>query len=348
MNFINHRILIIAKFCLIFSFITASASTYDYVKKVDPQLESQLISMGDKLLKALYQNQDLKQFTAFTLFAQTQTKKNFFSKLKNADVTILGKKSVGTEEDKGDRRETLAKIIAMMWKIYDVARKRGEDGTSTSYKLIDPQGKLFNYLKNYVALASQQSNVFAYDRDPKKNKSSHYKNVSPEGQWGIDVRFYANQSSLDIFPQDKSHCLFGKLSIDPNQPNILFIKFEHHGIAAPSEVVAHGINYLKSQMRTAAQKSNTRIEKTVRPEIIQKYLNLVAQMTPQDQAKFKTDDAETVREMLVTANAVAQALPQFKRAQEELMQTAKSIYPTDGDLIWDRTGNEIIIDMRSL
>ena len=144
--YFRNTLIIIAYF--IFTHISAYASTFNYITKVDGQVESQLISMGDKLLRALYQNQDLNQFTVFPMFTTSPGKQSAFSRLKITDLSILTKKSKGTEEEKDDRREMLAKIIAMMWKIYDIGRKQGEDSAlSSSYKLIDPQGKLYNYLK---------------------------------------------------------------------------------------------------------------------------------------------------------------------------------------------------------
>jgi hypothetical protein len=302
--------------------------------------------MGDQLIKGIYQNQDLTQIKVFPLFSPNKENKGIVEKLKGIDISIIGEKSQGTEEEKAARREMLAQVIAIMWKLYDMGRKQGEDARSASYKLIDPEGKVYAFLRKYVSMANQQNPVFAYERNPQKAQSSHYKSVSPESQWGVDVRFYANQASLGLLPYGKSHLLFGKLSIDPSQPNLLFVKFEDYGIAAPSETVLHGIAYLRAQLRSASEKAATRVENTIRPEIVREYLDIVSQLSPQEQAKFKTDQAESVRDILLTVNAIVKELPQFKTAQEHLLQTLNTLYPNDKENLSYRTGNEIIIDMR--
>jgi len=336
-------------FFLLISHLTVHSSDLAYVKEVDSSLEAQLIKIGGELLQALSQDQNIDQIQVLPLLLIKDKKKSLFSKAKSLDPSLLFKKSKATAAGDERRREHLAKIIAIMWKIRAIGKERGEDAVSASYKLVDPNNKLYTFLKSYVSLAKAHASSFAYERDPKKGKSSHYIDESPESQFGLDIRFQANQSSLPLLPYKKIHLLFGKIKIkESSQDNLLFIKFESQGIASPVETIKHGINYLKTFLRSSKEKLSARIEKVVRPEIVQAYLLLTNNLSPSEKSMVQADLATTVGEILSTSKKIMAMKPSFKEAGGKIYQIVKSLYPHDGSYSELRTGNEIIIDLSTL
>jgi hypothetical protein len=322
--------------------VKAQASEIQYINKVTPQLAGELTGVGGQLLHSLYQGHNVNAIDAFKLFKVSDVKKKGFT-LKGKDVTILGKKSNADEAQKAARREMLARIIAIAWKIDSLADDK--TATNVSYTIIDPGHRLYNFLMSYYNLAAPQSSVFAIDRNPAQNKSSHHKAFSPEGQKGLDVRFFANQASLNLLPRGFKHILFGKLVITSSQPDLLFMKFESAGIAATSEKIAHGLSFIKSRLRSKAQLSAARIERVIPDQVYNGYMAMVNKLTPAQKAALKVDDADNIREMVLKAMQMVHTRADLKPLLDQLMATLKQLYPHDGANVMFRIGNEYIIDL---
>lgn len=339
-------------FSCLFLFISNStlhASDLSYIKEVNSELESHLVKAGEELLQALSQGKSVDQIRVLPLLLIKDKKKSLFSKAKALDPSLLFKKSKAVAGGDEKRREELAKIVALMWKIRAVGKERGEDAVSASYKLIDPGNKVYAFLKSYVNLAKTHASSFAYERDPKKGKSSHYIKESPESQFGIDIRFQANQSSLPLLPYKKVHLLFGKLKMKESPRNdLLFVKFESQGIASPIETVKHGVNYLKTLLKTSKEKLSGRIEKVIRPEVIQAYLALTDKLSSLEKSIVQPDQASTVAQILEISKKIMTLNPAFKATAEKVYEAVQSLYPHDGSYSGIRTGNEIIIDLGTL
>ncbi len=325
-----------------------NASDLKYIKKVNQSLEAQLIAKGNEVIQAIYSGSDLSKIKVLPLISTPpkKKKKGFLKKLTKVNITLLGKKSKANEIQKALRREYLAKVVAVIWKIYDVGKKQGVTGSSVSYKIIDNGKKLYLFLKGYVDMAKSHSSSFAYDRNPAKKLSSHYKEESPESQFGVDIRFYANQSSLSILPHKKKHLLFGRLYFQGGtSPDLLFVKFEEYGIGALSEKVAHGFNFLKNLARSKADLSKKRIEKVILPAIAKRYLEIVEKVPKELRTKFFLSKPKSIKTMLESVRILAQEKPNFQSNEKRFLDFLKQQYPHDDTYIKWRSGNEVIMKL---
>src|SRR5207249_1660859 len=143
-----------------------------------------------------------------------------------------------------------------------------------SYKLIDPENRLYECLLEYVKFATKneepshvlpfgvfalhkpldcvafQSSLsrlmtkpsqFAYARvGTIMPLSSHYK--QDKNQWGIDIRFTNNELALNLLPHGFSHILFGTVSSNGKQNT--FVKFEPNCLGNFVEATVHGVDFV--------------------------------------------------------------------------------------------------------
>lgn len=148
------------------------------------------------------------------------------------------------------RRDYLAAIICLMWSLHNKAKtEQNKNMQRGSFKIIDPEGKLYNFLLDYAKFATGSdspgflsANSFAYSRNPGYGLSSHYKD-SPN-QFGIDVRFLGDANTTAILPSDNPHLLFGQIKIDDQ--NYTFIKFEPAGLGDFIEYIHHGTDFISA------------------------------------------------------------------------------------------------------
>ncbi|MCL5876080.1 MAG: hypothetical protein M1114_06430, partial [Candidatus Dependentiae bacterium] len=141
----------------------------------------------------------------------------------------------------------LQNIIRLIWRFYAHAlqKKQGfEEGTF--YLPTEASQKIFDYLRGYVELVKDEKtsgvsgvtpglsgNPFAYPRI-----SSHYTHSEPE-QYGIDIRFNAQEDVKTLLPEGKTHILFGRN----------FIKIENHGLATINDFAGHTGEFFFAQGR---------------------------------------------------------------------------------------------------
>lgn len=334
-------------------------------------LDKKLTAVGELYLRQVYTGTDYTSggFKALELFSLNESLKQQTrtSSTAKSDPLLIGKKSKGTTLESQEQQELLARIIAIMWKLNAKAASQGEGFTSGSFKVIDPGYKLYNFLLKYVNLARKQSSSFAYERNPQKGQSSHYKDASPESQFGIDVRFEANESSLQLLPQSKSHIIFGKLTINSNSKlPLLFIKLEALGLGSLSDKINHGIGFLKTRADSKELLERTRKEKYIKPEIQAAYNKVFAifktfeRKDQQDHSRKplmveKPKNISSMIEMLNNAQMIQSssfrtqtALSSLKTEGQKFMELLANIYPNDKDNIALRTGHEVIIDLNKL
>ncbi|OJX11192.1 MAG: hypothetical protein BGO77_04050 [Caedibacter sp. 37-49] len=340
-------------------------------KVIQNGLDKKLTAAGELYLRQVYTGYDYTAggFSALELFSlndslkkQTQT-----SSTAKIDPLLIAKKSKGTPAQIQERQELLARIIAIMWQLDAKAAAQGESFVSGSFKVIDPGYKLYNFLLKYVKLAKSQSGSFAYERNPQKGQSSHYKDASPESQFGIDIRFEANESSLQLLPQSKSHLMFGKLAINSTSKlPLIFIKMEIHGLASLSDKISHGIGFLKTRTDSKDLLERTHKEKYIKPEIQEAYSKAFAIFKTFDSKDQKNSSKKPIMdekpknisgmiEMLNNAKMIQMpspktqaALPIFKAEEQKFMDLLAKLYPNDKENISVRTGHEVIIDLNRL
>ncbi len=291
-------------------------------------LEESLVYKGSRVVNAIYGKGNLTDIKVLPLLVSENGKKKRGSKKTEKEIEVSAA-----------RQEYLAKIVAVVWYIHKKGQEQGVKGSSVSYKIVDGGQKLYQFLRKYVQVASKQSKYFAYDRSPKKNKSSHYKEESPASQFGIDIRFEAKMKSIALLPHKKKHVLFGKIVfLGEKHPELVFVKFEEYGIAAFSEKVNHGVSFFKSLTRSKKSQAKKRIEKVIIPVVAKKYLELINKASKEKIEELSLDKPRSIKTM-------ADALKKLsKGAFKEFIKTLKSQYKHDKEYARWRSGNEVIIE----
>ena len=153
------------------------------------------------------------------------------------------------------RKSYLTKITTMMWGVFGESVDKKEGFVRGSYKIIDPDFKLYNFLLDYVKLVTgsedpkllpygRTSSNHGYRRSPRLKGSSHYKlECKNDEQFGIDIRRENYETTLKILPASKTHILFGRLTIPGSNLPITFVKFEEVGMGGFGEFLDHSLNF---------------------------------------------------------------------------------------------------------
>ncbi len=270
-------------------------------KRATPETFSQLTlcDLGRQLLSDLYQAPNPAQPFPRGLYRQLeietlragQEDTGAVSQLRwllsAAPVKALNRSVRGDTEHADARRDYLAGVLLMMWAVVGDGAKEGKLVARGSFKIVDPDQRLFQCLQNYVKLATGQeepgflTNDFAYLRSPDYPVlplSSHYK--TDPLQYGIDVRFQGGDSALPALPGEHSHILFGQVHIE-NTP-YTFIKLEEVGLGTVSEAALHSMHFLNSGTVDKAQSFR---EKDLHPQLVSAYKGYCHAMNMPAEAK---------------------------------------------------------------
>jgi hypothetical protein len=298
---------------------------------LNPPTKRFFIKLGYEILKDIQVNRfDCEQKDYFSMMMNESDieKLDFYLYAPNASMlepTLWINSLWKADETTQKRQSYLTAIIAITWALVHKGSQQNELFERGSYKLIDQNHKIETFLKGYVDLAKFN---YGYERDPRKGRSSHYVNHSPESQFGIDVRFSSNQGVMKLLPFDHTHILFGKINFGQME-DLTFFKLEPIGTANFASLVAHGANAAIAQVETVQR--SWRREKDVSPCIRELYQTAMTGV-PTDKP------AKTVHEMYTN---ILQKLGDdeaqiFKRAIEKLLKLNKAHI---------RTGNEVILEM---
>lgn len=244
----------------------------------------------------------------------------------------------GNEDYAIQRRNYVIAINCVMWALYNQAALNGKDFSKGSFKLIDPDNRLFQFLKGYVQFANRQenqsymsSNNFAYPSNRKSIQSNHQPDPSFQTeQYGIDLRLMGTDDLLDMLPNGQAHLLCGDVNINDN--HLTFIKFEPVGLGSFLEFIEH--EYQPSE-------SNDENEIPIKlneiyQEFLATYANLYSEVLPS--AKSASEMYQQISEASKDPEYVEFTVFQrrFNMAIEQLDNVA--------DYIKIRTGKEIILD----
>jgi hypothetical protein len=256
------------------------------------------------------------------------------------------------------RNNYLTAIVSLMWSIHNKAKKdKDQELNRGSFKIIDPEAKLYNFLSQYVSFAASiqpstngllgffNGNDFAYSRTPTLGLSSHYK--ADYKQYGIDLRFKGGDHyALPILPADHSHLLFGQVCI--NGETYTFLKFEEVGLGNFLEFINHGINYKNSGHKDPNQANTTFREKDIPQEVKDAYTCFCQEATIES-----LNGTETIHEMW---NVIELYINQITAKQENIPENVKEsiqkfiVAVTESHLADNmsiRNGQEIIIDLNN-
>ncbi|MBP9752340.1 MAG: hypothetical protein KBD31_00810 [Proteobacteria bacterium] len=232
-----------------------------------------------------------------------------------------------------EQKNYLASIICIAWALNQMAQDKNQPFARGSYTIVDPDHRIYEYLKGYVALCTKTtepeklayaatSNNFAYRRDPTLGGSSHHKEHSPESQFGIDARFSSDEGVLKVLPFGHSHLLFGKLVYGNNHLPLTFIKFEEVGLGNVACAIAHATNFGSS----GNAGTKTRREKDIPQFAKDIYHSIMGDDKPLP---------KSVREMYFSIQEKDNILAStFERELAELGY----------DFVYIRKGNEVILD----
>ncbi len=243
------------------------------------------------------------------------------------------------------RREYLIAIVSVMWHIHDLAIQAKQELNRGSYKIVDPDEKLFQFLMGYARFATGKeqpefllgANDFAYKRDPQWYLSSHYTHPSFQScQYGIDMRLWGGHPTLDILPNESSHMLFGQVLI--NGTKHLFLKTEQIGLGHPLEYLEHGSHLFFSKDKAGAK---YRRESTIPLDLNKAFEEYLAaspglkKPTPYTISKMY----EMITKNVNSSSAQQKAIREFAHCLE------KHSYEIDASI---RTGQEVILDFTPL
>jgi hypothetical protein len=218
-----------------------------------------LVEEGKTLLGQLYNNEDLSNpslnlaapWLELTKYAPWREKLAIVS----GGLRRLSSWWKGPSDAEQIRKDYLTKITTMMWGIFGESVDKNEGFVRGSYKIIDPDFKLYNFLLDYVKLVTGSedpkllpygctSSNHAYRRSPRLKGSSHYKNeCKNDEQFGIDIRRENYETSLKILPASKTHILFARIVIPGSNLPITIVKFEEVGMGGLGEFFDHSLNF---------------------------------------------------------------------------------------------------------
>ncbi len=247
-------------------------------------------------------------------------------------------------KEKPHVQEYLAKIICLCWALNDLAVQQKECFTRGSFTLIDPNKRIFHFLKGYVCLVNNYTLMdfkpwvlttsnLAYRRDPESNGSSHHTDQTEGSQFGIDIRFRSYETLYGLLPHLMRHILFGRLNLvttsqSRNLP-LTFIKFEPVGLGSSTEILTHITNFAAPVTSIEGK----RREKDIPDEVWDVFVKLT-----QD----KSFDEKKIYKMLDHYH--------FRNHPEDLKKMQfilKKFFPNDTKELLDiRTGSEVILDLR--
>lgn len=321
-----------------------------------------LVAEGKALLTQLYNNEellnpslDLKEtWISNTKYAPLREKLSIVS----GGLRFFSNWWNDTYQADEKRKDYLTKITTMMWGIFGESVDKKEGFVRGSYKIIDPDFKLYDFLLGYVKLVTGAEDPkllpygcttsnHGYRRSPRLKGSSHYKiECKNDEQFGIDIRRENYETTLKILPASKTHILFGRLTIPGSNLPITFVKFEEVGMGGFGEFLDHSLNFGASGHNlTDADRREKDVHKDVKLAFEEycKYLSGNVQETPLNLLVERIKNHGTVYEML-------QFLHETFNAHEEfhgMISTFYSMLEANGyekQVADIRNGNEVILD----
>jgi hypothetical protein len=192
----------------------------------------------------------------------------------------------------------------------------------------DKNGALHNFFRTYVEIScklneGQNANIdkpkFIASTKAYGRISSHFKEYFKYGsnpkakrpaQYGIDLDNPIKTFTEKVKPDDiRSHFLFGKL--DPSS-DLMFIKFETHGLGGPKEAAIHGLNFVKRFFEKAIEKKQTSTKSKIKEQA--------------DQQQFAIRDRRenTPKEILKEYKKILDGAGLSKEDKTNLLEKAKA------------------------
>ena len=313
---------------------------------IDEKDQQYLIQKGKILLEKLYSgsSEELLDKEMLSKFKELASLRNVFF-----DPSIPHKVEEKPEWGEIYRQTYLANIVSLMWYINFLADYSKEEmNKRASFTLIDPAHKIYAFLLEYIKFTTGSpnpkdlpyfltSNNFGYRRDPQSGGSSHHKKISPEAQFGIDLRMTKESTVLKLLPYGHTHILFGNLDMR-EAIDLTFLKFEPVGLGALREITAHGKNFAES---LSATKTPKRVEHKMHPRV-ERALKPLRSIIDLEGKAWTIGNIYRNLKMIQGSNDISP----HKQKIDAFLSLLDEIYPMGNHRL--RVGNEIILDMKDL
>lgn len=322
------------------------SSTVKVSKSLPQKYQDILIEKGYDIFKAITHNEIKSLSPALSLInsipSEIKEKTAFNTYAQHAPTAYW---RWYREKDNITFQEYLAQIICLMWAVDDMAIRQQEGFKRGSFTLIDPDYRIFNFLKTYVCLVNDVKKVddlpylitssnLAYRRDPASSCTSHHTDQTDGPQYGIDIRFRGYETIYGLLPHCRRHILCGKLFITSSNLPLTFLKFESAGLGSSMEMAYHTISFMKP----VSSKGDKRREKDIPYEIRRVFKELVPYEDRVDELK--------IHEIL---DHVHFRMGKNYQDKVRMLNVVQQHYLKDPEsLLFIRTGNEVILDLRDI
>lgn len=221
----------------------------------------QLLHVGNQLLIELYSTKNIEEFI------EKCKKMPLYQELlvNNSDYQDIykqrnkGKIPKVSDPPKNEQQNLLTAIDCVMWSINHISNLQGATMERGSFKIIDPDNRLYDMLTSYTKLVNNgklpnqtsfMRNKFSYVRQNTgiigKRLSTHdfmceilYK------LFGLDFRFEKDTNLVPVLPEARQHAITGASDIEGEYPTTT-IKWETAGIN-PSDTLDHLRNLREMQ-----------------------------------------------------------------------------------------------------
>lgn len=171
--------------------------------------------------------------------------KNYYSFINQGKAIRAGVLDGTLQAHPFDRKKYLNNIISFAWYLYAIGIQKDQGFTSGVMVIEDPDHAIYSFLYEYVKQVNPYNlsrrslislNPYGYSR-----QSTHFAlDQKKFVQYGIDIRFFAQQKAQRLLPASKTHILFGRLA-----HGLTFIKFERHGLYFKDGFFGHALGFLR-------------------------------------------------------------------------------------------------------
>jgi hypothetical protein len=216
----------------------------------------QLLHIGNQLLIELYGTKDINNFIkkckTMPLYQELLVNNKEYQKLYEEINKTIPEVAA---PPKNERQNLLTAIHCVMWSINHISSLQGTTMERGSFKIIDPDNRLYDMLTSYTKLVNQgklpdarifKVNPLSYTRQDNSLLGKHLSTHDPMCEtlgclYGIDSRPKGNSSLMPLLPEGRQHSIVGMSDIEGKYPTTT-IKWELFGIGKKKDMWHHAQN----------------------------------------------------------------------------------------------------------
>ena len=148
---------------------------------------------------------------------------------------------------------------------FAVAKSKDPKYKSGTIVIEDKNGEIHKFLQGYVQVSQALKTGSGYERisshfgSDYKYGSEEAKQAGKPTQYGIDLKepIMTTTSKKPSDEEIRKHLLFGKVTADKN---LLFMKFETHGLGNLQDTIIHSTNYVRRKGAMVIEKIQAKLE----------------------------------------------------------------------------------------